>query len=147
MLASGLILLFLSFLPAHATLGESADSIAANKKALLAARGSVRTSLKYSIHEFQSETTTVREYVSSSGVVFGIAWNGLTHPDLAPLLGSYNPEYKKALKNAKRQPGHRHVSIITNGVVVEKWGHMRDLRGRAYAPDLIPDGVSVDEIK
>jgi hypothetical protein len=46
-----------------------------------------------------------------------------------------------------RQPGRRHVTVKTDGVVVEKWGHMRNLQGRAYAPALIPQGVSVDEIK
>ena len=32
-------------------------------------------------------------------------------------------------------------------VVVEKWGHMRNLQGRAYAPALLPPGVSSDEIR
>ena len=100
-----------------------------------------------SIHEFQSETITVREYVSPSGVVFGIAWNGLTHPDLIPLLGSYASEHQKAASHIKRQPGHKYVKVESDNVVVEKWGHMRNLQGRAYAPALIPQGVTTDEIK
>ena len=132
---------------AQATLGESADSVEANKKALSAVHSATRTSSKYTVHEFQSETITVREYVSPSGVVFGIAWNGLTHPDLTPLLGSYASEHQKALSHIKRQPGHRHVKVKADNVTVEKWGHMRNLQGRAYAPALIPQGVSIDEIK
>jgi hypothetical protein len=131
----------------QATLGESANSITVNKKSLLAVRSTTRTSSNYTVHEFQSETITVREYVSPSGIVFGIAWNGLTHPDLTPLLGSYASEHKKSLSHVKRQPGRRYVKVKSANVIVEKWGHMRNLQGRAYAPELIPQGVNVDEIK
>ena len=89
----------------------------------------------------------MREYVSPSGVVFGIAWSGLVPPDLTQLLGSYAPEYQEALQQTPRQKGSRHLRVETPGVIVEKWGHMRNLQGRAYAPALIPPGVSVDEIK
>jgi hypothetical protein len=131
----------------QATLGESADSVASDQKSLSAIWGATTISPGYTVHEVRTETMTVREYVSPSGVVFGIAWNGLTHPDLTPLLGSYSSEYQKAMSHAKRQPGRRHVQVKTDGVVVEKWGHMRNLQGRAYVPALIPQGVSVNEIK
>ena len=143
----GLFLTVFAAQQAQATLGESVDSVASDQKALSAVRRTMKTSTAYTVHEIRTETLTVREYVSPSGVVFGIAWNGLTHPDLTPLLGSYISEYQKALKETKRQPGRRHVTVKTDGVVVEKWGHMRNLQGRAYAPALIPQGVSVDEIK
>ena len=101
----------------------------------------------YNVHEVISASVTLREYLSPSGVVFGIAWNGLIHPDLTPLLGSYAGEYGEALRQTPRKPGRRRLQVKTNQVVVEKWGHMRNLKGRAYAPALIPPGVSVDEIK
>ncbi|MGD0278561.1 MAG: DUF2844 domain-containing protein [Smithella sp.] len=142
-----LALIFLVAQQAYATLGESADSVAANKKTFSAVRSSTITSSKYSVHVFQTETITVREYVSPSGVVFGIAWNGLTYPDLTPLLGSYTSEYQKALSNVKRQHGHKYIKVKSDNVVVEKWGHMRNLQGRAYLPASIPQGVYVDEIK
>jgi len=48
----------------------------------------------------------------------------------------------------ERKPGlRRHFVVRTDRVVVEKWGHVRNLQGRAYPPALIPLGVSVDEIK
>jgi hypothetical protein len=131
----------------QATLGEPVGSIASNKKALSAVRSATQTSSKYTVHEFQSETITVREYVSPSGIVFGIAWNGLTHPDLTPLLGSYASEHQEALSHIERQPGRKHIKVETDNLVVEKWGHMRNLQGRAYVPSLIPQEVSVDEIK
>ena len=46
-----------------------------------------------------------------------------------------------------REPGRRNQKVETNRIVVEKWGHMRNLQGRAYVPALIPAGVSIDEIK
>jgi hypothetical protein len=133
---------------AQAALGESADSsITSDKKALSAVRSAKRTSSKYTVHEIQSEANTVREYVSPSGIVFGIAWNGMINPDLTPLLGTYAAEHKKALSQFKRQPGRRQAKIKSENIVVEKWGHMRNLQGRAYAPALVPPGVNVDEIK
>ena len=138
---------FATAVQVQATIGESVDSVASDQKALSATRRTAKTSTAYTVHEIRTETMTVREYVSLSGVVFGIAWNGLTHPDLTPLLGSYISEYQKALIHGRRQPGRRHVTVKTDGIVVEKWGHMRNLQGRAYAPALIPQGVSVDEIK
>ena len=148
MIFLGLFLtVFATAVQVRATIGESVDSVASDQKALSATRRTAKTSTTYTIHEIRTETLTVREYVSLSGVVFGIAWNGLTHPDLTPLLGSYVSEYQKALIHGRRQPGRRHVTVKTDGIVVEKWGHMRNLQGRAYAPALIPQGVSVDEIK
>jgi hypothetical protein len=91
---------------------------------------------------------TYREYVSASGVVFAIAWDGLLAADLAPLLGSYEGEFQQALSNTSHPPGMRNSSVVrTPRLVVERWGHMRSMHGRAYVPDLIPPGVSLDEIK
>lgn len=133
--------------PALAVLGESADSISSDRRALVATRGSVTVYDGYQVQEIGSATMTIREYISPSGVVFAIAWNGMTVPDLTTLLGSYANDYQKALKQTPRKPGRRLRQIKTDGVVVEKWGHMRNLQGRAYSPALIPQGVSIDKIK
>ena len=131
----------------HATLGEPADSIESDRNALSALRRIAIVRKDYTVQEVRADSTVVREYVSSSGVVFGIAWNGLVHPDLTQLLGSYAVEYQEALKQTPRKPGRRRLQVKTDRVVVEKWGHMRNLQGRAYAPALVPSGVSVNEIK
>jgi hypothetical protein len=101
----------------------------------------------FTVQEIVSDACAVREYISSAGVVFGIAWNGLSHPDLTLLLGSYTDEYKQTLQQTRRLPGRRAFQVKTNRLVVEKWGHMRNLQGRAYVPSLIPPGVSVHEIR
>jgi hypothetical protein len=131
----------------HATLGESAESVMSDRKAISADRSTTTVRNGYTIKEVISDSVSVREYISPSGLVFGIAWSGLIHPDLTPLLGSYAAEYKVALKQTPRKHGRRFSQVRTDRVVVEKWGHMRHLQGRAYAPALIPSGVSIDEIK
>ena len=133
--------------PLLAALGEPADSVAQDRKAMSAARGAATVHAGYTVQEVVSDSVTVREYISPAGIVFGIAWNGLTHPDLTPLLGSYAGEYAAAVRHSQRKPGRRPVQVKTDRIVVEKWGHMRNLQGRAYAEVLIPPGVSIDEIK
>ena len=133
---------------ALAGLGEPADSVASDRQALSAVQRATTNYYGYTVHEFASDATTVREYISPSGIVFGIAWNGLAYPDLTPLLGLYDGEYQQALRQEPRKPGiRRYHAVRTDGVVVEKWGNMRNLQGRAYAPALIPPGVSIDEIR
>lgn len=145
-----LTLLTIILLPAgqtKATLGESSDSVASDQKSLSAVRRATTIRRGYTVQEITADSTTVREYIAPSGVVFGIAWNGLVYPDLTPLLGAYASEYQEALRRTPRNPGRRSLQVRTNQVVVEKWGHMRNLRGRAYLPALVPLGVSVNEIK
>lgn len=132
---------------AQATLGESADSIESDRNALSAVRRATTVRNGYTVHEIISGSTAVREYVSPSGIVFGIAWNGLIHPNLTQILGAYAGEYEEALRQTRRKYGRRRLQVKTNRLVVEKWGHMRNLQGRAYIPALIPPGVSVDEIR
>ncbi len=133
--------------PAQAALGESLDSVASDETALMAKRVSKTVRNGYTVQELRSDSVTLREYVAPNGVIFAIAWNGMIHPDLTPLLGSYVGEYRSALRHTPRVPGRRNHKVETDQIVVEKWGHMRNLQGRAYVPTLIPSEVSIDEIK
>jgi hypothetical protein len=132
---------------AQATLGESVDSVESDRKAFSAFQYPTLAHNSYTVMEFKSEANVVREYISPSGVVFAIAWNGLSNPDLTTLLGTYIGEYQKALRNATSQKGKRYIQVKTNRIIVEKWGHMRNVQGRAYIQALIPSGVSINEIK
>ena len=142
-----IIVALASFQWAHAALGENADTIPADRKALQAVHRATTSHKDYTVEEIVSDATTVREYVSPSGVVFGIAWNGYVHPDLAQLLGSYRGEYSAAQQKAAGSSGRTRQQLVTDNIVVEMWGHMRNLQGRAYVPSLVPAGVNVDEIK
>jgi hypothetical protein len=130
----------------QAALGESADSVAVDRRALSAVQGNITVHSGYTVQEVTSASVSVREYISSSGVVFGVGWNGLIRPDLSQLLGSYAGEYRKTLRQTPRVHGRRNLRVKTSNIVVEQWGHMRNLHGRAYVPALIPSGVNVDEI-
>ena len=66
-------------------------------------------------------------------------------PDLSQLLGSYFAEYQTAAAAQRAQ--RQRLLLQTEHLVVETSGHMRDLRGRAYVPALLPPGVSADEIQ
>lgn len=133
--------------PARASLGGASDSVEADAKALSAVRLPTAPRGAYSVYELDTGATRVREYISRSGVVFGLAWDGLSHPDLGRLLGSYAPAWREADRQTPRAPGHRHRTVAARNLVVEKWGHMRSLRGRAWDPALLPPGVSVDELR
>ncbi len=133
--------------PCRAALGGTADSVESDRAALSAVHAATTVRNFYTVKEIDYGGTAVREYISSAGVVFAIAWNGIRHPDLTTLLGAYAGSYRQARQNAPRQPGMRHLSVKADGAVIEKWGHVRALQGRAYAPDLIPGGVTLDEIK
>ncbi len=134
---------------AEATLGEPADTIAKDKKALAAVSQQSLSSARFRVQQMASGTTktAIREYVSPAGVVFAVTWNGLVHPDLKVLLGSYHEEYRKALSRRTRNPGRREMKLVSERLVVETWGHMRNLQGRAYLPALLPEGVNIDEIR
>lgn len=133
--------------PASATLGESADSVAKDRKALAASAGASTTHPNYTVQQIVSDATTVREYVDSSGIVFGVAWNGRVHPNLNQLLGGYATQFQQAKRRLPRKHGQKSLAVQGEQVVVETWGHMRNLQGRAYLPALIPEGVNANEIK
>ncbi len=113
-----------------------------------ASRGAFAASPVYTVVPIEADGVPVREFRDSSGVVFGYAWSGLAHPDLHKLLGPYGEEYRKGLERNPRRAGHRsNHSFTTDHMVVQKWGHMRKLQGRAFFPALLPAGVSTDVIK
>jgi hypothetical protein len=131
----------------QATIGGSADSVDSDMKALSARRLAMTRHTNYTVHELDYDSSKVREYVSTSGTVFGIAWNGPARPDLTKLLGSYAEEYKEASAQKPRRHGRRPSQVNTGSIIVQQWGHMRNLQGRAYVPALMPPGVNADEIK
>lgn len=130
-----------------ATLGGDAGSVAKDRSALAGVRRAATTRSAYTVEEMSYEGTTVREYLNSAGIVFAVAWNGHLHADLDQILGSYAAEYRSARAQQTRSHGRKRQKLSTANLVLETWGHMRALQGRAYLPALIPDGVTIDEIK
>jgi hypothetical protein len=138
---------------ARAALGEAAWSLEADRQALKAepSRELSRASkaAPYDVHELASGSVTVREYLNRDGIVFGVAWRGHAHPDLSSLLGGFNADYQSHKAPDRARPRMRGSRRVVRGsrVVVETFGRMRALGGRAYVPSLLPAGVPPHAIR
>lgn len=114
---------------------------------ILAATSEVRSSL-YTSHPQQLENgTLVQEYATPAGLVFAVSWQGPVLPDLSLLLGEFFSGYKVETDRA-RALGKRGspVSVMSNKLVVRSSGRMRSFAGYAYAPELIPTGVNINDV-
>ena len=139
-----LVTLMLPF-SASATLGENVSSTETDRASMKATLRMVPAS-RFTVHEIQTPSgTAIREYVSPAGTVFAVAWRGPAMPDLRQALGSYFKPYVEAAGG--KQGGHRRRTIREPGLVVQSHGHMRAFSGRAYVPQLLPQGVTVEEIR
>jgi len=102
----------------------------------------------YSVYEVRIPTgTLVREFISPSGVVFAVAWQGPFVPELQQFLGAYFQKFKDALHTQKSPSfSRRSVSVRLNDLVFENSGHVGAFYGRAYLPQAVPQGVAIAEI-
>ena len=138
-------LLVLLAAPAMASLGGNRTSVA-DDEAHLGATMRFSRLQSYDVHELQARTGTyIREYVSQAGTVFAIAWQGPALPDFQQVLGSYFGRLQAAA--SARRGHHGPLVIHEQDLVVESGGHMRGFTGRAYVPQLIPEGVSLQDVK
>ena len=134
-------------LPAFAALGGDASSVEADRVKLKGQVHSATPGSGYSVHEMQLPSgTTVREYVSADNKVFAVTWSGPTMPDLQQTLGTYYEQFKAAAASGPRG-SHHHLTVRQPDLVVQSGGHMRAHFGKAYVPSLLPQNVSVDDIK
>lgn len=133
---------------ASASLGGDVTSVQADQAKMQA---SLQTTSKdlYSIHEIHvPNNIVVREFVSPTGSVFGVAWQGAARPDLRQLLGAYFDSFAKVAQTQKAQRVGRGPLVIQQaGLVVEMGGHARSFFGRAYDPRMVPSGVPAEEIR
>ncbi len=144
----GLFALLLFPLPSFASLGSDVTSVQADQAKM---QGSLRTTSNdsYTLHEIQAPTgVAVKEYVSTSGKVFAVTWQGPVHPDLRQLLGTYFDQFVQAEKAQRAQRrGRGPVQIQLPGLVVLVGGHMRAFLGKAYVPQMLPAGVRGEDIR
>jgi Protein of unknown function (DUF2844) len=140
--------LLLASLPAFAGLGEDADSVAADQAHMQASLRITQTQA-YTLREMRAPTgTVVREYVSPSGIVFGVAWQGPWPPDMRHILANYFGQYQQAAQaEATSRGGRRPLVIELPGFVLQSGGHMRSFAGRAYIPQMLPRGTVAEAIR
>lgn len=134
--------------PAAASLGGTADTVQADQARMQASLRMTKKDL-YAVHELSAPNkVVVREFVSPTGIVFGIAWQGPTRPDLQQLLGGYFQHFAEVAQTQKKEGvRRRQMRVQEEGLVVEGGGHARAFVGRAYVPQLLPAGVQAEEIQ
>ena len=136
--------------PAKAGLGDTLASVQSDR---ISMKGQLRerSGAGYSVEEITAASgTVIREYVSSSGIVFAVSWNGPAMPNLPQTFGSYFAQYQDAVQaqRAKGMPdrGHNHLQIHTSSLIVHAGGHMRQYFGFAYVPSLMPQNLSPSDL-
>jgi hypothetical protein len=140
------VVLCVAMLPqrASASLGGPETAVAAEAQQLNASIKSTDVA-NYRVHAIQMTSGTVlREFAVPGGAVFAVAWSGPTIPNLRQALGQYFAAYVSAAPG--NRSGRSHLEIRQTGWVMQSSGHMRVFRGRAYLPQALPAGVSLDEI-
>lgn len=142
------LIVLATVLPAWASLGGDTASIQADQLHMQGTR-TIKTAESFAVHELQSASgTVVREYLSSEGKVFAVAWNGRWMPDLRQLLGGYFEQYRAAVQpSSGARVVRRPVVIDQQGLVVQISGHIRAFSGRAYVPEMLPSGVRAEDIQ
>jgi hypothetical protein len=146
---AGMLAVLLHAATASATLGGAVTSVQEDQSRLQAAIMRVTSRDTFTVHEMRSPAgTMIREYVTPSGTVFGVAWDGPGIPDLRQLLGEYFAPYVAAAQAAKaRHTGRGPVHLEEPTFVFEQTGHPRAFVGRVYVPRLIPAGVPAETIR
>lgn len=144
-----LLTLLVVTLPAFAALGGDVTTVEADTAHM---QGSLRITQTgaYTVHEIQTPSgIVIREYVSTAGKIFAVAWRGPWLPDMQQLLGDYFQQYADAAAQtqANNRPGRKPLQIAQPGFVLQQIGHMRSFTGRAYVPELLPPGVSPEAIQ
>lgn len=131
--------------PAAAALGGTEATVSADQAQMSMTLRTMPGS-RFTVHELTAASgTTVREYVAPTGLVFGVAWQGSSMPDLRQVLGTYFEQYVEAA--AARRTRRAPVQVTLPGLVVESSGHMRSFTGRAYLPQSLPQGVAAEEVR
>jgi hypothetical protein len=136
---------------AQAGLGEKRsaqfDLVKLNYKSQIAVQTS--NAKPYTVEQLASGSDSILEYHDLSGTCFAVTWTGSSQPDLNPLLAGYAAEHGAALtKQMSQVRGSRAASRVTSeNIVVERFGLHGVFHGRAYVPNLIPQGVTLDEIQ
>ena len=134
---------------ASASLGGDVTTVQADQVRM---KGTLRKTPTnaYTVQEIKTSTgTVVREYLSPAGKIFAIVWQGPFLPDLRQLFGPHFKHFSQSVKNLKsKSPRIRGRLLIREpGLVVQTGGHMRAYFGSAYIPELVPQGIHMEEIQ
>ncbi len=115
---------------------------------LSAAKSRAAKVMVYDVRASAVNGVSINEYFSAEGIVFAVSWRGVAQPDLTDVLGSYYSDYDKASREQLPVQRRGKSAVITSSeIVVKKFGHMRDVRGLAVVPSLLPAGVRLEDLQ
>jgi len=139
-------------LQASAALGGDEASVEADRLAMGGTAGTPQPAAAYTAKKFTLPSgTVVREFLSTGGTVFAVAWEGPQIPDLKQLLGDARFAAMDDAARARNREGGRGPMALrpdaAPNLVIESGGHMRAFSGRAYLSDKLPSGVDADAIR
>jgi len=147
LVAAGLLVFGLG-LPAFAALGGDVSSVHTDQAHM---KANLKTTVEkgYTLQEIRTPMgLAVREFVSSDGRVFAVAWRGPSMPPMQQVLGTYFQQYSAAVQaHHAGHVGRAPLNIQLPGLVVQSTGHPRGFFGRAYVPQMLPQGVTADQIR
>ncbi|WP_158590484.1 DUF2844 domain-containing protein [Noviherbaspirillum cavernae] len=136
--------LLASPLPALAALGGPPETSQASRPVFAANVASTVT--PFTMHEsLMPSGTVVREYVAAGGIVFAVSWEGPVQPDLRQFLGPYFQQYLQAASVSRT--GRGSLTVNRPGLVAQSVGRMRAFSGKAWVPQFVPQGVSVEQLQ
>ena len=101
----------------------------------------------YTVQEITLDTgTLVKEYINTSGKVFGVSWQGPFKPDLRLFLGDSALNRLHSDKTLK-VTDHHHSSVNSSDLIIISKGMGRSFTGKAFAPLLEPESIGIDQIQ
>jgi len=102
----------------------------------------------YRVETSLDGNVTIKEYIDQAGNVFAISWAGTHPPDLNKLLGSFKEEAQKEMKNQNNiiTRRSRYNRLETTNLIMERFGSMRNIRGKVILKKYLPPGVNQNEI-
>jgi hypothetical protein len=135
--------------PAAASLGGDASTVDRDRVQI---RGSLLRIMRADTHVMHEMLTpsgvVVREYLSPTGMVFAVSWQGAWTPDLQQVLGTYYGRYMQRaqeIQRARRSRGP--VSVQDDDFVIQVSGHQRSFSGVAYLPGRMPAGFNFQSVR
>ena len=135
---------FIAASDAWAALGQRVDSVATDATRLAAIAHASIVQAAYTVHTITLPSgTVVREYAGADGIVFGVAWEGPTLPDLKTTLGAAFDRFV----NASPTRGGGPLAVSASDLVVYSGGHLRAFSGHAYLPMALPAGVDAGVVR
>jgi hypothetical protein len=140
-----LLMLMMASVPAWAALGDDVSSVDSDVQAL-GGKHVMVAKVGYNMHQITAaDGSVVNEFVSLAGTVFGISWQGQGVPNLQQLLGSYMTNLQQVQRTQVVR--RRAVTIQGDNFVFTSFGRMRNFRGRAYVPGLVPANLTPEVVQ